>query len=349
MWFTSDNAGPAAPEIIAAITACNSGYAASYGADDAMERVKTRLRIIFETPEAEIYLVPTGTAANALALATYAQPWSAIYCSDHAHVEWDECGAPEFYTGGAKMALVDGKNGKINVDALRDALAGGTQTDVHQVQRGMLTLTNATELGAVYTPSEVAALCALAKNYDLPCHMDGARFANAIVSADCTPAEMTWKAGIDVLSFGGTKNGCMGVEAVILFDPKKAWEFELRRKRAGHLFSKHRYLSSQMEAYLKDDLWLSLAQSANTAASTLQSGLKSAGKKIIYGRDANMVFAKWSRAEHTRMMNGGAKYYLWPHTATLDGDPDEDLACRIVCNWATRSDEISAFTQLARG
>ncbi len=348
MWFTSDNAGPAAPEIIEALANCNAGYASSYGGEEAMDQVRARIRTVFEAPEAAVYLVATGTAANALSLASYTKPWSAIYCSANAHVEWDECGAPEFFTDGAKLVLVDDDNGKIIPAALEAQLAQGTNADVHQVQRGMLTVTNATELGAVYSPDEVTALTTMAKAHDLPCHMDGARFANAIVAADCTPAEMTWKAGIDVLSFGGTKNGCIGVEAVVMFDPAKAWEFELRRKRAGHLFSKHRYLSAQMEAYLRDDLWLTLARSANTAAAHLRSGLTSAGKSVIYGADANMVFGRWSRAEHRRMMDGGAKYYLWPHTATLEGDPEEEVNCRIVCNWATRSDEISAFMQVAR-
>ena len=349
MWFTSDNAGPAAPEIMDAVVECNTGYASGYGAEDAMERVRKRIRDIFEAPEAAVYLVATGTAANSISLATIADPWSAIYCSDNAHVEWDECGAPEFYTGGAKLVVLDGPAAKIAPDVLEAKLAEGTQADVHQVQRGALSITNTTELGAVYTPAEVAALTGLAKIYGLPCHMDGARFANAVVSAGCTPAEMSWKAGIDVLSFGGTKNGCLGVEAVILFDPDKAWEFELRRKRGGHLFSKHRYLSAQMEAYLKNDLWLSLARSANEAASTLATGLKSAGLELLYPVDANMMFAQMPRLEHKRMMQAGAHYYLWPHTADMDGDGDEMVGCRIVTNWATRSDEISAFVQLARG
>jgi threonine aldolase len=349
MWFTSDNAGPAAPEVMDALNACNNGYTSGYGAEEGMAQVTARIREIFESPEAAVYLVSTGTAANSIALATYSAPWSSIYCSDDAHVEWDECGAPEFFTGGAKLVTVDAKDGKMKPAALSKILENGTQSDVHQTQRGALTITNATELGAVYTPKEVEALTQIAKAYDLPCHMDGARFANAVVSANCTPAEMTWKSGIDVLSFGGTKNGCAGVEAVVMFDPEKAWEFELRRKRGGHLLSKHRYLSAQMDAYLKDDLWLSLAKSANTAAATLHAGLKSAGKKSVHGHAANMMFFRMKRAEHQRILDAGAHYYLWPHTATLDGDPDEEVTCRIVCNWSTRTDEISAFVQLARG
>ena len=193
---------------------------------------------------------PWFTAANALALAILTPPWGAVFCHRNAHVEEDECGAPEFYTGGAKLVLIDGPDARITPEALRATVIATAQGGVHNTQRGPVTITNATEAGTVYSAAEVAALCTVAREFGLPVHMDGARFANALVAAGCTPAEMTWKAGVDVLSFGGTKNGCMGVEAVVIFDPAKAWEFELRRKRGGHLFSKHRYLSAQMDAYL---------------------------------------------------------------------------------------------------
>ena len=347
-WLTSDNAGPAAPEVIAAVTAANAGYEKSYGADAIMARVTERIREIFEAPEASVHLVATGTAANVLSLATLVDPWNAIFCSDVSHVEWDECGAPEFYSGGAKLVLLSGQNGKIAPDALDTALAEGTSTDVHQVQRGAVSLTNATELGAVYGVDEVRALTARAKAFDLPCHMDGARFANAIVAAGCSPAEMTWKAGIDVLSFGGTKNGCMGVEAVILFDPARDWEFQLRRKRGAHLFSKHRFLSAQMEAYLADDLWLRLARQSNDATARLAAGLRSAGAEILYATDANITFATFTVAEHKRLHDAGMQYYLMPHGANLDGADTDRVACRLVTNWSTRDAEIDAFIAALR-
>jgi len=266
IWLSSDNAGPAAPEILAAVTAANEGYTPGYGAEDSMAAVTAQIREIFEAPEAAVYLVGVGTAANALALATLIEPWQTIYCHTRAHIEEDECGAPEVFTGGAKLSLVPGAEAKIDPVALSETLARGTDNFVHNVQRGALSITNVTELGAVYSTAEIAELCKLSKTYNLPIHLDGARIANALVATNASPADMTWRAGIDAISLGGTKNGCLGVEAVVLFDPQKAWEFELRRKRGGHLFSKHRYLSAQMQAYLTDGLWLSLARRANDAA-----------------------------------------------------------------------------------
>ena len=342
MFFASDNTSPAAPEVMEALARANTGYEMSYGADAAMERVRAMLREVFEAPDAAVYLVATGTAANALSLATLSEPWSAIYCHRDAHIEQDECGAPEFYTGGAKLVVLDGEDAKITPATLKSALDAGTQSDVHQVQRGVLSLTNVTELGTVYTPEEVSALTALAKLHGLPCHMDGARFANALVATGATPAEMTWKAGIDVLSFGGTKNGLFGAEAVILFDPEKAWEFELRRKRAGHLFSKHRLLSAQMEAYLTDGLWLRLAEQANRAGATLAEGLRLRQRRLVHPTDANMVFAEWDRATHQRLWDAGAVYGLWPHTAPSTGEPSEDVMCRMVCSWPTTEADVAS-------
>lgn len=346
MFFASDNSGPAAPEVMQALLQCNEGYQSSYGADDAMARVTALIRETFEAPDAVVYLVATGTAANALALATIADPWHAIYCHRTSHIEEDECNAPEFYTGGAKLRLLDGANAKIDPESLRSALQAGTDSFVHWPQRGALSLTNVTERGAVYSPTEISALTTLAKGFSLPCHLDGARFANAVVAAGCTPAEMTWKAGIDVLSFGGTKNGCAGVEAVVFFDPSKAWEFELRRKRGGHLFSKHRYLSAQMEAYLADNLWLKLARQSNAAADQLRSGLKACGAELLFGQDANMVYASFSRAQHRNAMNAGAKYYFLDENAGLDGPDDEMMGCRIVTNWSTTQDDVQSFLKL---
>jgi len=273
-------------------------------------------------------------------------PWSAIYCHELSHIEEDECNAPEFFTGGAKLRLVGGENAKIDPEQLKKMVDSGTDAFVHWPQRGALSITNVTERGGVYTVSEVAALAAIAKGHDLPVHMDGARFANALVSTNASPSEMTWRAGVDVLSFGGTKNGLLGVEAVVFFDPRHAWEFELRRKRAGHLFSKHRYLSAQMEAYLTDELWLKLARLANGAADKLRSGLKEAGAEILFGSDANMTYASFSRGAHRRAMEGGAKYYLNDANASLDGPDGDYLGCRLVTNWASTDEDISGFLEL---
>ncbi len=222
MYFASDNTAPTHPDIMAAILRANEGYPRSYGADPLMDAVQGQIRNLFECPDAAVYLVATGTAANALAIASHVQPWQAVFCHEDAHIAVDECGAPEFYSG-AKLALIPGPHGKITPEGLSHALTRTGNSGVHGVQRGMLSLTNVTEAGTLYTTAEIAALTALAKQHDLPCHLDGARFANALVALGCTPAEMTWKSGIDVVSFGGTKNGCMGVEAVVFFNPARAW------------------------------------------------------------------------------------------------------------------------------
>ncbi|MFZ5711008.1 MAG: threonine aldolase family protein [Pseudomonadota bacterium] len=350
MNFASDNASGAAPEIMAAVQAANAGFARSYGADAIMDEVRAEIRRIFEAPEAAVYLVATGTAANALSIACLTAPWGAVFCHEHAHAQDDECGAPEFYTGGSKLTLVPGAHGRMTPAALDQALKATAQGVVHGVQRGMVTITNATEAGTVYRPSEVAALCAVARAHGVPVHMDGARFANALVSAGCTPAEMTWKAGVEVLSFGGSKNGCLGVEAVVLFDPGRAWEFELRRKRGGHLLSKHRYLSAQMAAYLKDGLWLKLAAHANAMAVRLSAGMAALpGGALVHPAEANAVFAAWPRAGHRRAQERGADYYLWPFDQSMDGPGDEPLSARLVCSWCTAEADVEAFLGAARG
>jgi threonine aldolase len=338
MFFASDNTSGVPPEIMAALQQANEGYARSYGGDALMAEVQRRIRDLFEAPEAAVHLVATGTAANALALALYCPPWGAVFCHRHAHVAEDECGAPEFFSAGAKLVLVDGAHGKMAPAALAEAL-GRTGSSVHGVQRGMLTITNVTEAGTVYRPEEVAALTAVARAQGVPCHMDGARFANALVATGATPAGMTWKAGIDVLSFGGTKNGLLGVEAVVIFDPAKSWEFELRRKRAGHLFSKHRYLSAQMTAYLEDGLWLRLAGQANRMGARLAQGLAALpGAGLAHPAEANMVFGWFPGEGHARARAAGAAYY------DLPGPPAGSV--RLVCSWCTTEAEVDGFLRL---
>ena len=352
MWFTSDNAGPAAPELLEAVAAANAGHAMPYGADELSARVTERVREAFEAPDAVVHLVATGTAANALALAALTPPWTAVYCHRHAHIEEDECGAPEFYTGGAKLALIEGPHAKMTPEGLARELARAARAGVHNVQRGAVSITQATELGAVYRPEEVAALTALAKRWNLPVHMDGTRFANAVARLGCTPAELSWKAGVDVLCLGATKNGAMAAEAVIFFDGdrERTWEFELRRKRGGHLFSKMRYVAAQMDAWLADGLWLRLAARANAAADRLAEGLRASNlAAMAHPVDANMMFPALPRAAHRRLRDAGARYYLWPFDQSLDGPDDEPLTCRLVCNWATRDEDVDAFLAALRG
>ncbi|MAC77662.1 MAG: low specificity L-threonine aldolase [Rhodobacteraceae bacterium] len=341
MFFASDNTGPVHPDVMAALSAANEGYAMGYGADALMDGVRATIREVFEAPEAAVYLVATGTAANSLALATLANPWDAIFCSPVAHIQEDECNAPEFFSGGAKLTLVPGGD-KMTPDALRATILGEETRGVHGPQRGPVSITNVTERGSVYTVDEVAALCGVAREFGLKVHLDGARFANALVATNATPAEMTWRAGVDALSFGGTKNGCMGVEAVVFFDADKAWEFELRRKRAAHLFSKHRYLSAQMAAYLKDGLWLRLARQANDGAARLARGLETAGAEFVWAPQANMIFPALTRARHRALHEAGAVYNIWD--GSLDGaDPEEMLTARLVCDWSVSDANIARF------
>lgn len=348
MNFASDNCGPAHPEVLAALNEANRGHAPSYGADALMEAVRERVRELFEAPEAEVFLVATGTAANALALSTLGQPWQTIFCTPLAHIQTDECNAPEFFTGGAKLTLVGGDgDDKMTPEALNAAIEGWTLGDVHVSQRGPVALTQATEMGRVYTPGELAALTEAAHAHVLPVYMDGARFTNALEALGCSPAEMTWKAGLDVVSLGGTKNGCVGVEAVILFTPDLAWEFELRRKRAAHLFSKHRYLSAQMLAYLTDDLWRRSARAANARAARLAEGLRGVpGAQFADEPQANMIFIRLPRATHQRLHAAGAVYGLYEGPLE-EGDPETPLLARLVCDWSVAEADIDRFVEVA--
>lgn len=334
MRFASDNTSGAAPEVMAALLKANEGHECSYGTDAAMERVTALVREIFEAPQAVVHLVATGTAANALAIASHCPPWGAVFCHTHAHIAEDECNAPEFYSG-AKLVLVPGDQGRMTPETLGQALSTTGESGVHGVQRGMLSLTNVTEAGTVYTPAEIATLTAMAKARGIPSHLDGARFANALVATGATPAEMTWKAGIDVLSLGGTKNGCLGVEAVVLFDPAKAWELELRRKRGGHLFSKHRFLSAQMEAYLTGGLWLRLAAQANAMGQRLVQGLRDR-QAHVPDSPANMLFPEWAEGTHARLEAAGADYYRFPAAAGRE-------RARLVASWSTTRADVDSF------
>ncbi|TCL08145.1 L-threonine aldolase [Shimia isoporae] len=348
MHFASDNSGPALPQVMEALAKANEGFAMAYGADAIMDEVRQTIREIFEAPEAAVYLVATGTAANSLALATLGEPWQTVFCSSVAHIHMDECNAPEFYSGGAKLTLV-GQSDKMTADELRTSIEGEETRGVHGPQRGPVSITQVTEFGTIYTLAEIKSLCEVAKSYDLPVHLDGARFTNAMMALGCSPAEMTWKAGVDAVSFGGTKNGCLGVEAVIFFDPKHAWEFELRRKRGAHLFSKHRYLSAQMQAYLSDDAWKEAATKANANAAHLAGGLQAIeGVSFVYPPQANMMFVAMPRAMHKRLFAAGAEYHIW--SGSLEGDdPDEPVEARLVCDWSISIDDINRFLDLAKG
>ena len=341
MFFASDNAGPVHPKVMERVIAANTGHQMPYGNDTVMDEVRHEIRRVFEAPDAAVYLVATGTAANVLALACYCQPWQTVFCSAVSHVHQDECNAPEFYTGGAKLTTI-ATDDKMSPEALDAAIRGQSPQDVHSAQRGPVSITQVTEMGSVHSLEELRALVGVAKSYDLPVHLDGARFANAMVALGCSAAEMSWKLGVDVVSFGGTKNGCMGVEAVVFFDPQKAWEFELRRKRGGHLFSKHRFLSAQMAGYLADDTFAEIAAQANANTAYLAKGLAAAGAVFPHQPQANMIFTQFPRRIHKRLHEAGAKYYIMD--GALEGDDDNALlTARLVCDWSAQEPSIDAF------
>ena len=348
MIFTSDNASGAAPEILSALVEAEAGYAMPYGNDDVTSRAQAKVREVFEAPEAAVYFVATGTAANALALACLCPPWSTVYCHQGAHIEEDECGAPEFFTGGAKLKLLDGDDAKMTEAGLRDAVSAQVK-GVHNVQKGALSLTQATEAGAAYTLAEVQTLAGIARNAGLPVHMDGTRLANALARQNVSAADMTWRAGVDVLCLGATKNGAMAAEAVILFDPERAWEFELRRKRGGHLFSKMRFISAQMEAYLSDDLWLRLAGHSNRMADLLADGINAVdGANVTNTVGANMLFPEITLAQHKRLQAAGAGYYTMSEFDP-GGAEDQIIKLRLVASFRTTEEDVTRFLAALRG
>lgn len=349
MIFTSDNASGAAPEIMAAMAEAEHGYAMPYGNDEVTARAQARVREVFEAPDAAVYFVATGTAANALSLACLCPPWATVYCHKTSHIEEDECAAPEFFTGGAKLTLLDGEDAKLTEAGLRAAIEHAAPVGVHNVQKGALSLTQATEAGAAYTLEEVRALAGIARNAGLPVHMDGTRLANALARQNVSPADMTWRAGVDILCLGATKNGALASEAVVLFDPERAWEFELRRKRGGHLFSKMRFISSQMDAYLTDRLWLRLAAHSNAMADLLADGITGVeGATVTNTIGANMLFPEVTLAQHKRLQAAGARYYtMTPFDP--DGPDDQVITIRLVSSFRTTPEDVERFVEVLAG
>src|SRR3954463_11756200 len=276
MNFASDNTAGIAPEILQALAAGNAGFALGYGNDDVTRAVEKRIGEVFERDVAG-FLVPTGTAANALALAHISPPWGAVFAHAEAHILTDECGAPEFFGSGLKLVGMPGAGCKVAPETLAETVTHYEGHAPHQVIPAAFSFAQACEAGTIYRPDEIAALAKIAHAHGMKVHMDGARFANALVRTNASPAEGTWKAGVDVLSFGATKGGAMAAEAVVFFDRADAKNMAERRKRAGHLVSKHRYLALQFQAFLKDDCWLRLAPHANAMADRLAAGLASAG------------------------------------------------------------------------
>ncbi len=337
MDFRSDNVAGASPAILDAIAAANSGTESPYGNDAITARLKERLGALFEH-EVAVFPVATGTAANALALAALSPPWGAIFSHEDAHVAVDECGAPEFFSG-AKIVTVPGEAGKITPAAIAQRM--GVRGFVHHAQPAAISISETTEAGAVYRPDEIAALGSFARQERLGLHVDGARFANAVAALDCAPADLTWRAGVDALSFGATKNGALAAEAVILFDPGKGEELAYRRKRGGHLFSKMRFLSAQLEAYIEGGLWLDNARHANRMAARLAAGLERlAGARLLFKAEANEVFVELPEAALAALEAAGAKFYRrnGAHANVI----------RLVASFMTREDEVDGFLAACR-
>jgi threonine aldolase len=344
MNFRSDNEAGAHPAIIEAVArAFQAGPVHSYGADDWTQKVERRLRDIFEKPNLVAYPVATGTSANVLALACCSPPWGAIYCNSASHIAVDEANAPQFYTAGAKLVFVDGEAGKIDSRRLAAALAEPVYGVVHHPQPAAVSLSQITECGAAYAPEEIAAIATATHRHGLKLHMDGARFANALAYVGCTPAELSWKAGVDVLSLGATKNGALAAEVVIFFESEAARQFEFYRKRGGHLFSKMRLLSSQLDAYFADGLWLSNARHANQMARRLVAGLTALkGTALLYPVDGNEIFVVLPAHVHDALQAGGAQYHPWP------SDRPGERAFRLVTAFDTEQAAVDRFLAIAR-
>ncbi|MEC9251154.1 MAG: beta-eliminating lyase-related protein [Pseudomonadota bacterium] len=339
MNFLSDTTAPAHPKLLEALTAANAGFAMSYGADDISARVETRLKEIFET-DLKVLFTVSGTAANALTLATLCPGHGAILCHDEAHIHRDERGAPEFYTGGAKLIPLRGPHAKISLEELDRALAEIPEGFVHTSPVRTLSLSNLTESGTAYTVSEVTERAGRLKDRPAFVHMDGARFTNALVTLGCSPAELTWKAGVDALCFGATKNAAMGSEAIILFPSvmDRFEELQMRQKRGGHMAPKMRYLAAQFDAWLADDLWLDLAGTANRQARRLAVGLAATdGVEILHDVDGNEIFATIPADIAEQMRAAGVQFYQWP-----------DGSARLVTSWCTSDAEIDAALKATR-
>lgn len=340
MNFASDTTAPAHPDVISAIAEANSGSAPSYGADAFSNVLRERLNTLFETDKLAASIVTSGTGANALALSILTPGHGAILCHEAAHIHEHERGAPEFYTGGAKLLLLSGDHGRVSEDALAAALAHRNPAFVHESPAIVLSLSNLTEFGTVYGPDVVAARAAAARAEGLAVHMDGARIANAIAATGAAPADLTWRAGVDVLSLGLTKTGGINAEIIILFGETahRFGELEARRKRAGLMPPKARYTAAEALAMLKDDLWLTLARRANDAASRLSEGLAGIdGAELIHPVEGNLVFVRLPEGVTDRLRDAGAGFYRLGH----------DRVYRFVCSWATTDEDIDALLAAA--
>ncbi|NJA04724.1 low specificity L-threonine aldolase [Methylococcaceae bacterium WWC4] len=344
MNFASDNWAGAHPAIAQQLLAASAGFAAPYGASELDRAVEQRFNELFER-EVAVYFVGTGTAANSLALAAINRPGGVTFCHREAHMLEDECGAPEFFTHGARLAAVDGELGKLDPAKLAAEIRRFPADFIHAGQPMAVSITQASEIGTVYRPDEIAAIAEVAQTHGLPLHMDGARFANALVALNLTPADMTWKLGVDIVSFGATKNGCWCAEALVFMNPAAAKDLPFIRKRAAQLFSKSRFIAAQFQAYLHDGLWLALARHANAMAARLQQGIAaSARARLAWPAEANEVFAILTKADAARLRSAGAVFYPWNPPHAVPGLlAEHETLVRLVASFATQPDDVERF------
>jgi threonine aldolase len=331
--FLSDNTSTACPEILAALASVNRGRVHSYGDDEWTARLDRCFSDFFGT-DVRTFALATGTAANSLSLATLSPPYGAIFAHEEAHIQTDECGAPAFFSGGAQLALLPGEHARISPQTFARALADHPSVNVglHSVQPAALSLTQMTEFGTVYRAAELKELCDLAHARALKVQMDGARFANAVAFLDCHPGDITWRAGVDVLSFGATKNGALAAEAVVFFDTSLVRDFALRRKRAGHLFSKSRYVAAQLLAYVESGLWKRNAQRTNALAQRVAAA---AGGQLLHPVEGNEVFVKLGVERRQQLRAAGFDFYDW-------GPPHHGEA-RLVVSWDQPVEDVDAL------
>ena len=333
--FASDNVAGACPEVLDAIIKANEGDSTPYGNDQISTELQDKFSEIFEK-EVVVYPTASGTAANALALSTMTPSFGNIYCHKLSHINTDECGAPEFYTGGGKLVTLQGVKGKITADELDEAISG--KGIVHHTQPSSVSITQVCETGEVYQLDEIKKISDVAHNHNLNMHMDGARFANALVSLDVTPAEMTWKSGIDVLSFGATKNGCIAAEAIIFFKKNLVGNVAFLMKRAGHLLSKMRFVSAQLDAYITNDVWLKNARHANKMGKRLSEGLNNYSDiNLSYPTEANEIFATFPRNKIDNLNSEGY---------TINEDEWDGKAVRLVTAWNTKDNDVDEFLSI---
>ncbi|MGD0961759.1 MAG: low specificity L-threonine aldolase [Methylomonas sp.] len=346
MNFASDNWAGAHPAISQRLLDGSGGFSAPYGASALDHEIEQKFNELFER-EVAVYFVGTGTAANSLALAAVNRPGGVSFCHREAHMLEDECGAPEFFTHGSRLVPVDGSNGKIDPDHLKAEIERFPPNFVHAGQPMAISITQATEIGTLYRPGDITAIAEIAQSYGLPLHMDGARFANALVALNLTPAEMTWKRGVDIVSFGATKNGCWCAEALVFMHPELARDLPFIRKRAAQLFSKSRFIACQFDAYFNDGLWLDLARHANTMAERLRNGIAGSKRsRLAWPPEANEVFCILDKAHANELQQKGAVFYQWNQPRAKPGFLAQDeMLIRLVTSFATEADQVDRFIE----